>query len=138
MDAKISFVGNLTSDPETRASKSGKNVTNFSVAVNRRWQVDGEWQEEVTFFNCVAWERLGDNLAGSASKGTQIMVEGRIQGADYEKDGNKVKAYRVVCDEIGVSLKFATADVTRNPKDGETSGGKKANKPVVEYDEEPF
>lgn len=113
-DSQVVLVGNLTRDPELRYTATGKGVASFSIAVNRRWQANGEWQEKVSFFNVTAWEPLGENLSASLSKGTRVIVIGRLEQREYEdKEGNKRSVVEVIADEVGPSLRWARAEVQR-------------------------
>ena len=78
-DNTVTLTGNLTKDPELRYTTGGRGVASFGLAVNRRYQVNGEWQEQVSFFNVVAWADLGENAAASLHKGNRVMVTGRFQ-----------------------------------------------------------
>lgn len=139
----ITLVGNLTRDPELRYTQGGRAVANFGMAVNRRYQMNGEWQEETSFFNVVAWAELGENAAASLSKGSRTIVFGRLQQREYEnREGEKRSMVEVVADDIGPSLRWAQATVERNersdgPSGGSPSGGGRAPDPVY-GDEEPF
>ena len=148
----ITLVGNLTRDPEPRYTQGGRAVANFGMAVNRRYQVNGEWQEETSFFNVVAWAELGENAAASLSKGSRTIVFGRLQQRDYEnREGEKRSMVEVVADDIGPSLRWAQATVERNersdagPGGGSSGGGGGGGGPSggrtpdpVYGDEEPF
>jgi single-strand DNA-binding protein len=141
----VTLVGNLTRDPELRYTPSGAGVASFGLAVNRRYQVNGEWQEQVSFFNIVAWTELGENAAASLSKGMRVIVTGRLEQRSYEtKDGEKRSVTEVRADELGPSLRWAQAQVERISRDDATSGGgggggggRSAPDPVY-GDEEPF
>ena len=76
-DSTVTIVGNITRDPELRFPAGGKGIASFGLAVNRRWQQNGEWQEKVSFFNVTAWDTLGENIAASLTKGTRVIVTGR-------------------------------------------------------------
>lgn len=116
-DNNVTLVGNLTRDPELRFTQGGKGIASFGLAVNRRYQVNGEWQEKVSFFNVVAWDQLGENAAASLTKGTRIIVNGRLEQRDYEtQQGEKRTVVEVVADEIGPSLRWARADVERTQR----------------------
>jgi single-strand DNA-binding protein len=148
-DSTVTIVGNITRDPELRFTAGGKGIASFGVAVNRRWQQGGEWQEKVSFFNVTAWDTLGENAAASLTKGTRVIVTGRLEQREYEtKDGEKRNVVEIVADEIGPSLRWARADVERIARDsgsggggGSSSGGgasaSRAPDPVY-GDEEPF
>ena len=114
----ITLVGNLTRDPELRYTTSGRAVVSAGLAVNRRYQRDGEWQEETSFFNIVAWGDLGEHLAGSVEKGTRLIVTGRLQQRDYEtKEGERRTVVEVLVDDAGPSLRWAEATVQRIERD---------------------
>ena len=108
-DSTVTIVGNLTRDPELRFTAGGKGIASFGVAVNRRWQQNGEWQEKVSFFNVTAWDTLGENIAASLTKGTRVIVTGRLEQREYEtKEGEKRNVVEIVADEIGPSLALGT------------------------------
>ena len=73
----VTLIGNLTRDPELRYTTGGRGVASFGLAVNRRYQVNGEWQEQTSFFNVVCWAELGENVAASLGKGSRAIVTGR-------------------------------------------------------------
>jgi single-strand DNA-binding protein len=143
----VTLVGNLTRDPELRYTPSGAGVASFGLAVNRRYQQNGEWQEQVSFFNIVAWAELGENAAASLNKGMRVIVTGRLEQRSYEtKDGDKRSVTEIRADELGPSLRWAQAQVeriSRDSADGGSSGGgggggaSRAPDPVY-GDEEPF
>jgi single-strand DNA-binding protein len=144
----VELIGNLTRDPELRFTPSGAAVANFGLAVNRRWrnQQTNEWEEQVSFFDVVCWRELAENVAESLTKGTRIMVSGRLDQRSWEtQDGEKRSKIEVVADEIGPSLRWATAQVTRNERRDGGGGGYDAPPPRTEPpaagytdDEEPF
>lgn len=146
MDNTVTLVGNLTRDPELRYTTGGRGVTSFGLAVNRRWQSNGEWQEAVSFFNVVAWAELGENAAASLTKGSRCMVTGRLEQRSYDnKEGQKVNITEVIADDLGPSLRWAQAQVERIARDSAPSGGGggggggAAQAPDPVYgDEEPF
>lgn len=116
-DSTITLVGNLTREPEMRYTATGKSVTSFSVAVSRRYQVNGEWQEAVSFFNVTAWDTLGVNVAASLTKGARVVVYGRLEQKEYvDKSGEKRMSVEIVADDVAPSLKWATATPVRNDK----------------------
>ena len=113
----VTIVGNLTSEPELRFTAGGKGVTSFGVAVNHRYQVNGEWQEKTSFFNVTAWDQLGENAAASLSKGTRVIVNGRLEVREYEtREGEKRTSVDIVADEIGPSLRWARAAIERTTR----------------------
>ena len=137
-DNTVTLVGNLTKDPELRYTTSGRGVASFGLAVNRRWQQNGEWQEAVSFFNIVAWGDLGENAAASLTKGARTFVTGRLEQRSYDdKDGNTRHVTEVIADDLGPSLKWAQADVERISRDDSKPKQTSAPDPVY-GDEEPF
>jgi single-strand DNA-binding protein len=150
-DNSVTLVGNITRDPELRFTTGGRAVASFGLAVNRRYQVNGEWQEQTSYFNVTAWGQLGENAAQSLSKGARTIVAGRLEQREYEtREGEKRSVVEVVADEIGPSLRWATAQVektSRQSADGGTSdrgassgggGGGRAQSGGGYGDEEPF
>lgn len=120
-DSNVTFLGTCTRDPELRFVANGQAVIKFGIAVNRRWMANGEWKEETSFFDVNAWGKLAENVASSVAKGTRVVVTGRLEQRSWEKDGQKHYAIQCVADDIGVSLKFATASVERNAREGNVS-----------------
>jgi single-strand DNA-binding protein len=119
MSNSINVVGNLTGDPELRFTQSGTAMVSGSIASNRRYQVNGEWQEQTSYFNFTAWRELAENIASTMSKGMRVVATGRMEQKDWtDKDGNKRTSYDLVLDEIGPSLRWATAVVTKVDKNG--------------------
>ncbi|MBJ7271212.1 MAG: single-stranded DNA-binding protein [Ilumatobacteraceae bacterium] len=129
-DNSITLVGNLTRDPEIRFTATGRAVASFGIAVGRRYQVNGEWQEQTSYFNVTAWGQLGENAAATFTKGTRVVVTGRLEQREYtSREGEKRTAIDVIADELGPSLRWATATVVRTPKqDGQ--GGGATNRPA--------
>jgi single-strand DNA-binding protein len=123
-DNTVTIVGNLTRDPELRFTTGGKGIASFGVAVNRRYQQNGEWQEKVSFFNVTAWDTLGENAAASLTKGTRVLVTGRLEQREYEtQQGEKRNVVEIVADEIGPSLRWARAEVERTQRTNTEGGG---------------
>jgi single-strand DNA-binding protein len=128
-DNNVTLVGNITRDPELRFTPAGQANATFGLAVNRRWQdrSSGEWQEKVSFFNVVCWREMAENAAASLGKGTRVLVTGRLEQRSYEtQDGEKRNVVEIIADEIGPSLRWAEAQVTRNERrqgDGGNFGG---------------
>jgi single-strand DNA-binding protein len=129
-DNSITLVGNLTRDPEIRFTATGRAVASFGIAVGRRYQVNGEWQEQTSYFNVTAWGQLGENAAATFTKGTRVVVTGRLEQREYtSREGEKRTAIDVIADELGPSLRWAAATVVRTPKqDGQ--GGGATNRPA--------
>lgn len=148
-DSTVTIIGNATRDPELRYTASGQAVASFGVAVNRRWQnrQTNEWEEQVSFFDVSCWGSLGENACETISKGMRVIVTGRLDQRSWEtQDGEKRSKVEIVADEIGPSLRWAAADVTRNERPAEaapTRGGSRPaargkRPPVDDYEEEPF
>ena len=122
MSNSINVVGNLTGEPELRFTQSGTAMVSGSIASNRRYQVNGEWQEQTSFFNFTAWRELAENIASTMTKGMRVVATGRMEQKDWtDKDGNKRTSYDLVLEEIGPSLRWATAVVTKTDKSGSSS-----------------
>src|SRR3954452_13033444 len=153
----ITVIGNCTRDPELRFTPSGMAVAAFGLAVNRRWQnrQTNEWEEAVSFFDVTCWQQLAENVSESVQKGTRVVVTGRLDQRSWEtQDGEKRSKVEIVADEVGPSLRYATAQVVRNERrDGFDGGGSSsggggnapAARPVAneapagyDMDEEPF
>jgi single-strand DNA-binding protein len=110
------ITGNLTREPEIRYTKEGQATAQLGVAVTRRWQdrTTAEWQEATSFFDVVCWRDLAENVALSLTKGMRVVVSGRIEQRSWEtEDGEHRSKVEIVADEIGPSLRYATAEVHR-------------------------
>ena len=135
-DNSVTLVGNLTRDPELRYTTTGRAVASFGLAVNRRYQQNGEWQEQTSFFNITAWSDLGENIAASTNKGSRVIVTGRLQQREYQtKDGDNRTIVEVIADEAGPSLRFAQATVERVERNSSASSSATGRTPT---DEAPF
>lgn len=119
----ITFIGNLTEDPELRFTQGGAPVASFRVASNRRYtDRSGNQQEETTFLNVNAWRDLAENAAESLGKGDRVIVIGRVRVRNYENRENQtVWVTEIEADEIAPSLRWARAEVARVSSGG--SGG---------------
>ncbi|MHB8465915.1 MAG: single-stranded DNA-binding protein, partial [Acidimicrobiales bacterium] len=123
-------------DPELRYTPSNQSVTTFGVAVNRRWQnrQTQEWDESTSFFDVVCWGTLAENAADSLGKGTRIIVSGRLEQRSWEtQDGEKRSKIEVVADEIGPSLRWATARAEKTDRrngQGGAQGGPSRSAPA--------
>ena len=124
-DVTICITGNLTGDPELRFAPSGGAVANFTIASTPRAfdKQSNEWKDgDTMFLNCSVWRQAAENVAESLTKGTRVIVQGRLKSRSYDdRDGNKRAVFEVDVEEIGPSLARATAVVTRA-----TGGGKPA------------
>ena len=121
----ITVVGNLTDDPELRFTPSGAAVANFTVASTPRTfdRNTNEWQDgEAMFLRCSIWRQAAENVAESLQRGMRVVVQGRLKARTYEtREGEKRTVFELEVEEIGPSLKFATAKVNRTSRQG--SGG---------------
>lgn len=98
---KVTLMGNLTRDPETRQTPNGQSVTNFALAVNRTWKgQDGQTQEQVSFIDCVAWGKTGEVIAQYMQKGRPILVSGRLDQRSWEQDGQKRSKVEVIVEDF--------------------------------------
>ena len=126
MDQQITICGNLTREPELRFTTGGKGVCGFALAVNRRYQQNGEWKDAPPWFiNVDAWDTLGENAAASLKKGDRVVVTGRLETQSWEKDGVEQRREHLIVDEIAASLKWATVEITRIHSGG--GGGRQAD-----------
>lgn len=116
----VTLAGNLTRDPELRFTASGQATCSFGLAINRSWTDNQtkERKEVVSFFDVIVWQDMAENVAESLSKGDRIVVTGRLEQRSWEdKDtGDKRSKVEVVADEIGPSLRWATATVVKNER----------------------
>lgn len=121
----VTLVGNITDDPELRYTPGGAAVANFTVAVNSRKRVGDQWEDKLEgFFRCTCWRDMAENIAESLTKGTRVVVTGRLQESRWEdQDGGKRSRIEVQVDEVGPSLKWATAAITRSQRSGGGGGG---------------
>ncbi|HLS15692.1 MAG TPA: single-stranded DNA-binding protein [Beutenbergiaceae bacterium] len=123
----ITVVGNLTADPELRFTPSGAAVANFTVASTPR-QFDrqsGEWKDgETLFLRCSIWREAAENVAESLTKGMRVVTQGRLVQRSFEtREGEKRTVVELQVDEVGPSMRYATAKVTRAQRGGGYGGG---------------
>ncbi len=122
----VTVVGNLTRDPELRFTQSGQARANLGIAVNRRWQnrQSGEWEEATSFFNVVCWGDMAENVSESLSRGSRVLVTGRLDQRSWDTpEGDKRSVVEINAEEIGPSLRWATAEVRRTERSGGAQGG---------------
>jgi single-strand DNA-binding protein len=120
-DNSVTLVGNITRDPELRFTNTGQANVTFGLAVNRRWQnrQTQEWEEATSFFDVVCWREMAENVSETLSRGARVIVNGRLEQRSWEtQDGDKRSKVEVIADEIGPSLRWATAQVTKNERRG--------------------
>jgi len=122
----ITVIGNLTGDPELRFTPSGAAVANFTVASTPRTfdRQSNEWKDgETLFMRCSIWREAAENIAESLTKGTRVIASGRLVQRSYEtREGEKRTVVELQVDEIGPSLRYATAKVTRASRGGGGGG----------------
>jgi single-strand DNA-binding protein len=125
-DTVITVVGNLTGDPELRFTPSGAAVANFTVASTPRTfdKNTSEWKDgDALFLRCSIWRQAAENVAESLQKGMAVIVQGRLKQRSYDtKEGEKRTVYELDVDEVGPSLKWATAKVNRTQRSGGGNG----------------
>ncbi len=139
-DTTLTIVGNLTGDPELRFTQSGAAVANFTVASTPKFfdKQANEWKDgETLFVRCSLWREAAENVAESLTKGMRVIVTGRLVSKPWEKDGEKRTSMELQVDEIGPSLKYATAKVTRTTTVMSGSGQVKSV-PVTTPDNDPW
>lgn len=124
----ITVIGNLTNDPELRFTASGAAVAKFTVASTPRTldRQSGEWKDgEPLFLNCSVWRQVAENVAESLTRGSRVIVQGRLRQRSYEtREGEKRTVIEMEVDEVGPSLRYATAKVQKMSRsNGGASGG---------------
>lgn len=140
MSNNVTLIGNLVDDPELRFTPSGVAMAKIRFAVNRRWRgQDGEWQEQTSFFTGTVWREQAEQAAESLQKGARVIVTGRLEQRSWETDqGEKRSVVEVQVDEIGPSLRWATATVTRTSREGGSSGGSSGDVPPAPVARESY
>jgi single-strand DNA-binding protein len=150
-DNSVTITGNCTRDPELRYTNNGMQIATFGVAINQRKRNDsGQWEDgETSYFDVTCFRELAENVAESVSKGTRVIVAGTLKQRSWETpDGDKRSKVEVIADEVGPSLRWATASVERMGRSSSDGGGGSAaaapsggsDGPPPSYDnqEEPF
>jgi single-strand DNA-binding protein len=140
-DTTITLIGNLVDDPELRFTPSGAAVAKFRVASTPRYldKQTNEWKDgESLFLQCQIWRQAAENCAESLTKGMRVILSGRLKQRSYEtKEGEKRTVFEVEVDEVGPSLRNATAKVTKAQRTGGSGGGFAA--PVADsFTEDPW
>jgi single-strand DNA-binding protein len=125
-DTVITIIGNLTSDPELRWTPSGAAVANFTIASTPRTldRQTQEWKDgEALFLRCSVWREAAENVAESLTRGSRVMAQGRLKQRSFEtKEGEKRTVIELEVDEIGPSLRYATATVSKAARSGHGAG----------------
>ncbi|MFI6227069.1 single-stranded DNA-binding protein [Micromonospora echinospora] len=126
-DTTITVIGNLTDDPELRFTPSGAAVAKFRVASTPRFldKASGEWKDgEPLFLSCTVWRQVAEHVAESLQRGSRVIVSGRLRQRSYEtREGEKRTVIELEVDEIGPSLRYATAKVQKMSRSGGGGGG---------------
>jgi len=126
-DTIVTIVGNLTADPELRFTPNGSAVANFTVASTPRIldKATNEWKDgEALFMRCAVWRQAAENIAESLTRGARVIVTGRLKQRSYDtKEGEKRTVIELDVDEVGPSLKYATAKVNKTSRGGAGGGG---------------
>ena len=148
MSNNVTLIGNLVDDPELRFTPSGVALAKIRLAVNRRWRgQDGEWQEATSFFTGTVWREQAESVGESLQKGARVIVSGRLEQRSWETEqGEKRSVVEIQIDEIGPSLRWATATVNKTTRSGgdygDSEGAKVPPAPVARDnygpDEAPF
>ena len=150
-DNTVTVVGNVTRDPELRFTQGGMAVVNFGVAWNKR-RNDGE--DEVSFFDVTCFRQLAENVADSVTKGARVVIYGTLSQRSWEnQQGERRSKVEILADDVAPSLKWASAEITRNEfRGGADDGGRQGGggparsqgsersqpQPTYDLDEEPF
>lgn len=126
-ETPITVIGNLTADPELRFTPSGAAVANFTVASTPRTfdRQTNEWKDgEALFLNCSVWRQAAENAAESLVRGMRVIVQGNLKARSYEtREGEKRTVFEIDVQEVGPSLKYATAKVSKTTRSGSGGGG---------------
>ena len=126
-ETTITIIGNLTGDPELRFTPSGAAVANFTVASTPRTfdRQSNEWKDgETLFMRCSIWREAAENVAESLTRGTRVVVTGRLVSRSFDsKEGEKRTVMEMQVDEVGPSLRYANAKVTKTQRSGDGGGG---------------
>lgn len=123
---EVTIVGNVTRDPEIKFTQGGQAVANFGIAYNTRKKTSsGDWEDAAPmFFDITCWGTLAENVGDSISKGDRVVVVGRLEQRSWEtKEGDKRSKVEVIAEEVSPSLRWATCDVKRTEKRGDSGGG---------------
>jgi single-strand DNA-binding protein len=126
-DAEVRLIGNVTRDPEFKVTQGGQNRVTFSVAINKRQKNEhtGQWENgEPEFHDVVCWRDLAENVMESVTRGTRVIVVGRLSKRSWEgEDGKKQYRVEVVADDVAPSLRWAIAEIRKTASNGGDGGG---------------
>ncbi len=141
-DTNITMIGNLVDDPELRFTPSGAAVAKFRVASTPRYldKNTNEWKDgDSLFLQCQIWRQAAENVAESLTKGMRVILSGRLKQRSYEtKEGEKRTVFEVEVDEVGPSLRNATAKVTKTTRQGGATGGFSAPASTDTFNDDPW
>jgi len=141
-DTTITMIGNLVDDPELRFTPSGAAVAKFRVASTPRYldRQTNEWKDgESLFLQCQIWRQAAENVAESLTKGMRVILSGRLKQRSYEtKEGEKRTVFEVEVDEVGPSLRNATAKVTKTARQGANAGGGFGAPATESFNDDPW
>jgi len=152
-ESSTTIVGNITKQPEVHFANSGIAMCSFSVAVNKskKNRDTGEWEKEVHFFDVISFGQLAQNVANTFQQGNRVILTGELQVRKYQgQDGTEKNKVEILAEEVGASINWATASITRNEFQGEQGGNKYAGNQhttaprtapqatTPTFDEEPF
>lgn len=141
-DTVITVIGNLTADPELRFTPAGAAVANFTVASTPRVfdRNANEWKDgDALFLRCSVWKESAENVAESLTRGARVIVSGRLKQRSYEtREGEKRTIVELEVDEVGPSLRYATAKVTKANSNGSQGGGQRQQRQEKQQDEDPW
>jgi single-strand DNA-binding protein len=141
-DTTITLIGNLVDDPELRFTPSGAAVAKFRVASTPRYldKATNEWKDgESLFLQCNIWRQAAENVAETLTKGMRVILTGRLKQRSYEtKEGEKRTVFEVEVDEVGPSLRNATAKVTRTQRAAGGNGGGGYSAPAADFNDDPW
>ena len=137
----ITVIGNLTGDPELRFTPSGAAVANFTIASTPRTfdRQTNEWKDgDTLFLNCSVWRQAAENVAESLQKGMRVIAQGRLKARSYEtREGEKRTVMELEVEEVGPSMKYATAKVARVSRGGGGGGGFGGDDPWASQGQQP-
>jgi single-strand DNA-binding protein len=137
-DTHVTLIGNLTDDPELRFTANGAAVANFRLAVTPRVKDGDTWRDgDTSFFRVNAWRDLAENLTESLSKGARVLVIGQLKARSWETpEGDKRSVVEITAEEVGPSLRWATA-VPERTSNGKARSKAKAAKGAGQFNDEP-
>ncbi len=139
MDSTVTVVGTVGRDPELRFISNGSAVVGFSLAVNRRYKKDDEWESETSWTEITVWGEMAENVSQSIFKGHRVIVFGRLKEDQWEApDGAKRSKLKIVADAIGPDLKWATVQVDKIERDSPRVPTMPAAAPAGTYGIDPF